>query len=112
MSSTTFLVLLVLGFGYVAFAVPMMLHFYSYCEQVAKATGRTKENQNIWHTDEGGNNKFQREQLRKLRTGEYKLLPDPALVAQGKVLARKLRLSLWLAVGLVVTVAATDMLTK
>lgn len=108
MNSTTFVVLLVLGVAYAAFAVPAMLHFYSYCEQVAKATGRTKENQDIWHADEGGNNKFQREQLRKLRSGKYKSLPDPALVAQGEALAKKLRLSFWLAVGLVVTVATTE----
>ncbi len=112
MSSTTLRVLLVLGFAYAAFAVPTALHFNSYCEQVAKATGRTKENQDIWHRDDGGFNKFQRELLRKLRTGEYRLLPDPALVAQGAELARKLRLSFWLGVGLVVTVAVTDMWTK
>jgi len=112
MSSTTVVVLLVLGLAYAVFAVPTMLHFYSYCEQVAKATGRMKENLDIWHADESGNNRFQREQLRKLRTGEYKLLPEPALVAQGAILAHKLRLSLWLALGLVVTVAATHMWLK
>jgi hypothetical protein len=109
MSSAAFQLLLVLGLAYAAFAVPVMLRFYSYCEQVAKATGRSNENQEVWQSDESGNNKFQREQLRRLRTGEYKLLSDPELVKQGETLARHLRLTFWLAVGLVLTVAAADL---
>ena len=107
--SKTIVVLLVLGLPYVAFAAPTMFQFFAYCDRVAKSTGRDKENQEVWKTDDGGNNGFQREQLRKLRRGEYTKLEDPALVAQGRRIALKLRLSWWLAVGLVTTVAATDL---
>jgi hypothetical protein len=111
MSSIAIGVLVVLGAAYAAFAVPFMLQFYSYCEQVAKATGRTEENQVIWNTDEGGNNAFKREQWRMLRTGEYAQLNDPVLVSHGHALARKTRLSWWLAVGLVVAVVAAHLAT-
>ena len=107
--STTIAVLLVLGLPYAAFAGPTMFQFYTYCDRVAKATGRDRENQEIWKTDDGGNAAFQRGQLRKLRRGEYTGLEDPVLVAQGRRIALKLRLSWWLAVGLVVSVAATDL---
>jgi hypothetical protein len=106
MYSTTVVVLIALGLLYAAFAVPAVLQFLAYCERVAKATGRSGENQRTQNTDEGGNNAFQREQLRKLRSGEYKQMHDPALVAQGAVVARKLRLAWWLAIGLVAAVAA------
>jgi hypothetical protein len=105
MRSSIIGVLLILGLAYVAFAVPALVHFYSYCRKVAESTGRSNENQST-HTNEDGTNAFEREQFRKLRSGEYANLEDPALVAQGHVLARKMRLAQWLAVGLVVCVAA------
>jgi hypothetical protein len=108
MRNATIGVLSVLGLAYAAFALPTVLQFYSYCRRVAKATGQTKENQNIWTTDEGGINAFQREQLRKLRNGEYMELDDPALVVQGRALARKFRLAWWLAIGLVAAVVCTE----
>ena len=106
MRSTIIGFLSILGLAYVVFAAPVLLQFYAYCEKVAKATGRSKENRSL-SSNEDGNNTFQREQLRRLRNGEYMNLEDPALVAQGRVLARKLRLSWWLAVGLVIAVGAT-----
>jgi hypothetical protein len=107
MQQLAFVVLAVLGVAYAAFTVPIYFRFSAYCEQVAKATGRERENQEFRNADENGNNAFQREQYRKLRTGEFKELSDPMLVAQASALAAKLRLSCWLAVGLVVTSAAS-----
>jgi hypothetical protein len=109
MYSVITLVLVVLGVTYAAFAVLMMLQFRSYCELVAKSSGRGHENQEFWNADEGGNNVFQLEQWRKLRTGEYKKLTDPVLVAKGESLVRKLALSCWLAIGLVTTVALIEL---
>ena len=97
---------MVLGLAYVAFAVPALVHFYSYCSKVAESTGRSNENQSM-RTNEDGSNAFEREQFRKLRSGEYANFEHPDLVAQGHVLARKIRIAQWLAVGLVVCVAAT-----
>jgi len=98
--------LLVLGLAYVAYAVTTMLQFYSYCEKVAKATGRVRDNANFLNRDKGGNNAFQREQLRRLTNGEFTDFQDPVLVSQGRTLAVKLRLAKWLAVALVLSVAA------
>lgn len=98
--------LLVFGLAYVAYAVTTMLQFYSYCEQVAKATGRVRDNANFWNRDEGGNNAFQREQLRRLTNGDFTEFQDPELVSRGRTLAVKLRLARWLAVALVLSVAA------
>jgi hypothetical protein len=109
MHSVTTLVLVVFGIIYAAFAIQMMLQFRSYCELVAKSSGRSQENQEFWNADDGGNNAFQLEQWRKLRTGEYKKLTDPVLVAKGEAIVRKLALSRWLAIGLVATVALTEL---
>jgi hypothetical protein len=99
-------VLSILGLAYLAFAVPAMLQFYSYCEKVAKTTGRSKENQSF-RTNEDGANAFEREQYRKLLNGEYITLGDPALVLQGRAVARKVRLGRWLTVALMMAVATT-----
>ncbi|WP_345532896.1 hypothetical protein [Viridibacterium curvum] len=112
MTSTTLWVLLILGVAYAAFSIPMLRQFHLYCEKVAASTGREGESSSVLNRDDGGNNAFQLEQFRSLRTGEYKQLNDPVLVAQGSMLARKLRLSCWLAVGLVAAVGVTDLLTK
>jgi hypothetical protein len=112
MSSAAFVVLVVLGFAYAAFAIPTMMQFYSYCELVAKATGRTAELHSLKDQDDGGNNAFQREQLRKLRNGEFTQLEDPSLVARGEVVARRLSISFWAAAGLVLSVVATHLWTR
>jgi hypothetical protein len=105
MSGLVIAALSLLGLAYLAFALPAFLQFRSYCERVAKATGRSRENQSL-STNEDGANAFEREQYRKLLNGEYKNLGDPALVLQGQALARKLRFGRWLTIGLIVAVAA------
>ncbi|KQV88163.1 hypothetical protein ASC91_15170 [Pelomonas sp. Root1237] len=112
MSSAAVVVLVVLGLAYAAFAVPAMLQFYSYCELVAAATGRTAELHSLKGQDDGGNNAFQREQLHKLRNGEFTQFEDPTLVARGAVVARKLSISFWAAAGLVLSVVATHLWTR
>lgn len=112
MSNAALVCLLVFGLAYAAHAVPTMFQFYSYCEQVAKATGRIDENNCIWNQDEGGNNTFQREVMRKLRSGEFADYGDSVLVERGQVLARKLKHSFWGAVGLVLSVSLIEMWSK
>jgi len=109
MSNAAVVVLVMGGLAYAAYAVPAMFQFFSYCKQVASATGRTEENADLKTQDDGGINAFQREQYRMLRSGEFMNGKDPAIVALGVVVARKLRVAFWAAVGLVVSVAAADL---
>lgn len=107
MSHTIVGVLVVLGLTYVAFAFAVMSRFVSYCDRLAKATGRERERENIWSADEGGLNAFDLEQFRKLRRGDYLELTDPGIATVGKGLTRLIRLLYLLgAVLLVIVVAA------
>jgi hypothetical protein len=49
--------------------------------------------------------------LRMLRNGEFMNYKDAAIVAHGIVVARKLKVSFWAAVGLVLSVAVANQLT-
>ncbi len=104
MNTSAIAVLVVLGVAYAAFALPVINWFITYCDLVAKATGRENERQRFWNTDDGGMNSFEREQLRGLRSGDYLGLTDPKIVALGSKLKRRMRHLLWMGVGLVVTV--------
>ncbi len=79
---------------------------------MAKTTGRTQENQSIWNTDDSGNNAFQREQWWNLLAGNFEGISEPALVARGKVLSRKTRLSYIFAIALISAVAITQLYTQ
>ncbi|QPF71583.1 hypothetical protein G8A07_00690 [Roseateles sp. DAIF2] len=89
-----------------------MFQFFSYCEHVAAATGRTEENASPKAHDDGGLNAFQREQYRMLRSGEFVNGGDPAIVARGAAIASKLRNSFWAAVALVFSVAVAELWAK
>ena len=112
MTTAAVLVLVVLGVAYAVYAVPIVFQFRTYCEHVAKATGRTQENQSLRNTDDGGNNAFQREQWRKLLVGDFEGIHDPSLAARGRVLTRKTRMSYLLAIVLVVAVVITQQYTQ
>ncbi|GGC64772.1 hypothetical protein [Undibacterium terreum] len=112
MSNASLVSLLILGLAYAIYAIPTMLQFYSYCEQVAEATGKINENNKLWGTDDGGNNGFQREVLRKLSAGEFTHYEDHALVDQGRVLAHKLQLLRWSAIGLVLSVVVIELWSR
>jgi len=112
MSNAPAIVGVVGGLVYAAYAVPTMFQFLSYCEMVAAATGKTGENADKKTQDDGGLNAFQHEQYRLLRNGDFMNFPDAAVVAYGIVVARKLRVSFWAAVALVVSFAAADILTQ
>jgi hypothetical protein len=108
MSQSIVVVLIALGLAYVAFAVVVMSEFSAYCDRLAKVTGRERERQSIWNTDEGGLSAFDREQFWKLMRGDYLELADPVIAAQARRLTLRCRLSYLLgAVLLVVIVAAT-----
>ncbi len=75
--------------------------FRAYCDEVAKATGRTEENGNNAWLDDAGNNAFRREQWWNLVIGNFYGIPDLSIVARGRVLSQKIRVSyLWAAAGL------------
>lgn len=101
MSIITVAVLLVVGGACIAgiFIGPTKSQFSAYCDRVAEITGRIKERQSIWNADDADHNAFEREQRLKLMRGEYTEWEDPALVAQGRELARKFRLLRWVFVG-------------
>ena len=107
MSKSAVLVLVALGLPYFVFAVAAVEKFITYCDYVAKATGRQKERQKFWNTDDGGMNDFEREQYGRLRRGDYMGLSDPKIVALGEKLTRRFRQLLWAAIGLLVSVVAT-----
>lgn len=109
MNSSAVLVLVFGGLAYAAYAVPAMFQFFAYCKQAATVTGQIAENASVKTNDDGGLNEFQREQYRMLRSGEFKNSGDAALVARGTVVARKLRVSFWAAIGLVSSVVAADL---
>lgn len=97
------------GLAYTAFAVSTMIQFFAYCNEVALATGRAGEHACLRSGDDGGINAFQREQLRLLNSGEFMLCGDATLVARGRVVARNLRISFWVAAGLVLSVAVAEL---
>ena len=102
MGSTGAWVLAVLVATYAAYAVPVMLQFYSYCRHVAKATDRMSELNDKQSRDDGGTNAFEREQWWSLAAGDFKEFTDPNLAAKAAKLSKKVRLAMLLAVGLVV----------
>ena len=109
MSSAAVFVLVLGGLAYAAYAVPTLLQFFAYCDQVALATGRTKESTCLKSQDDGGINAFQQEQYRMLRSGEFMNFTDASVVARGTVVARKLKVSFWGALVLVLSVAAANL---
>jgi hypothetical protein len=102
MSSTGALVLAVLIATYAAYAIPVMLQFRSFCRHVATATDRMSELNDKRSIDDGGTNAFEREQWWNLVAGDFKELTDPNLAAKAAKLSKKVRLTMLLAVGLVV----------
>lgn len=102
MSPTAVFVLVLLLAAYGAFAVPVVFRFRAYCRHVAHATDRIGELNDQRSTDEGGNNAFEREQWWSLLSGDFKKFTDPSLAAEAAALSRKVRLSMLLAIGLVV----------
>lgn len=102
MTATAVLVLVALLVAYAAFAIPVLFRFRSYCERVANATGRVKELHDQRSVDDGGNNAFEREQWWGLLNGEFNELSDPSIAAEAASLSKKVRLSMLLAIGLVV----------
>lgn len=105
MSSTAVLVLVAFLAMYAAFAIPLMLRFRSYCRQVANATNRIAELNDQRSIDDGGSNAFEREQWWSLLSGDFQEFTDQNLVAEAAALSKKVRLSMVLAVGLVVAFA-------
>ena len=83
-----------------------MSQFKTYCDDVAKATGRTEENEyrGVW-TDEWGYNAFQREQWWNLLIGNFYGIADPSLLKHGRLLSRKIRLSFFATVLTVIVYA-------
>jgi hypothetical protein len=102
MSSTAVLLLVALFVAYAAFAIPVIFQFRAYCERVANATNRINEFRDKRSVDDGGNNAFEREQWWKLLNGKFREYTDPILVTEAAVLSRKVRLSMLLAIGLVI----------
>ncbi|MCX2865829.1 hypothetical protein OOZ63_28825 [Paucibacter sp. PLA-PC-4] len=102
MSSTAVLLLVALVAMYAAFAIPVMLRFRSYCRHVANATNRISELNDQRSIDDGGSNAFEREQWWSLASGDFQEFTDPNLIAEAATLSKKVRLSMALAVGLVV----------
>ncbi|HYD79444.1 MAG TPA: hypothetical protein VEC06_06525 [Paucimonas sp.] len=111
MSSQGLIVLVVLSVLYAAFTLPMMVQLYKYYEDVARATNRIDEYASVF-ADENGNNKFQCEQLKALRSGELDGSLSNELVSQGKSLARKLQQAKIAAVAIVLAVIAVEYLMK
>lgn len=107
MSKSAVLVLVALGLPYLVFAAAAMEKFITYCDYVAKATGRKKDRQKIWNADDGGMNGFERELYGRLQRGDYMGLSDPKIVALGAKLTRRFRQLLWAGIGLLVSVVAT-----
>lgn len=110
MRTTAVVVLVALVIAYAAFALPALIQFGTYCDYVARATGRQRARQKFWNGDEGGMNCFEREQLGRLRRGDYMGLSDPKILALGTRLTRRLQHLPWMSVGLVISVIVTAIL--
>ena len=80
--------LIVSGVAFLRWNVVLFTRFSSYCESVAEATGRQPERQSA-NTDEGGLNRFDREQFFKLMRGDYGGLGDQRIVAEGQTITRQ-----------------------
>jgi len=85
--------------------VIVVSNFGRYCTEVARLQGRSVERRAVWGADENVMNSFQREQYRKLLTGEYKALGDERLVRMADRLVISLRASQLAVVGLIVCIA-------
>jgi len=107
MSNAAIVVLVLGGLAYAVYAVPAMIQFFAYCDQISETTGRVVDNATHKSQDDGGLNFFQLEQYRRLRSGEFMQDRDVAIVARGTVVAHKLRISFWAAVGLLFSVPWT-----
>ncbi|MCX2864960.1 hypothetical protein OOZ63_24320 [Paucibacter sp. PLA-PC-4] len=101
MIPTAILIFVVLIAAYAAYSIPVIFQFRSYCERVAKATNRSEELKNHRSIDDGGNTAFEREQWSKLLRGEFGEFMDPTLATEAASLSRRVRLSFFLALGLV-----------
>lgn len=101
MIPTAILIFVVLLAAYAAYSIPVMFQFRSYCARVAKATHRSEELDDHRSVDDGGNNAFEREQWSKLLRGEFGEFIDPTLATEAASLSRRVRLSFFLALGLV-----------
>ncbi|MTW11764.1 hypothetical protein GM658_14250 [Pseudoduganella eburnea] len=112
MDNVAVIVLVVGGIAYAAYAIPVIFQFLAYCERVAAASGRTKENASLINQDDGGLNTFQCEQFCMLRSGEFMNFGDSALINLGAIVARKLKVSFWGAVLLILSAAAADICAK
>jgi len=112
MSNAAIVVLFLGGLAYAAYAIPAMIQFFAYCDQIAATTGRVEDNASYKSQDDGGLQSFQLEQYRRLRSGEFMHDRSAAIVARGTVVAHKLRISFWAAAGLLFSVAAVDLCSK
>jgi len=112
MRSIGFGVFAMLFAAYAAFAIPAMLRFYKYCELVASATGRSRENHSLKAVDDGGFNAFQLEQWRALRSGTYRQLQDEQLISEGHAISKRIRLMYVLGLALIAFLATVDLTTK
>ena len=96
-----------LGFIFFAQAVPGIFwwfRFKKYCEKLAELEGRSQEFHSVFGRDEGGLNKFEREQYWKLWAGDhdYRKFNDSDLTAMGDRISARLPLGLLVAVGFVI----------
>jgi hypothetical protein len=89
----TFEVFVVLGVPYFFLAVPTVIQARVYRDRVARATRRSTDSE-------------------FLRSGEFRKLSDPGLVAAGEALAPQLARLRWMTLGLVLALIATELLAS
>lgn len=90
---STFLGIVVVGFAVlIAFALTVMIRFFSYCDKVAKSDGRVIERATPWGHIDKGLNSFERELYGGLISGEYIKSKDDSVIELGRGLARDFKL--------------------